>query len=121
MVDVHVLRQCSGLFEAEISGPAGGRGTDDHVIQHLDLQEPGAFGEPASQASVRFTWRRIATGMIMYDDKGIGRTDDCRLKNFPWVRERFVDSTFGDINRSDSTETDVNQNNPQHFRLKSLQ
>jgi hypothetical protein len=44
-------------------GPACGRGTDNHVIQHLDLQEPGAFGEPASQASVRFTWRWIATGM----------------------------------------------------------
>lgn len=28
------------LFEAEITRPAGGRRTDNHVIQHLDLQEP---------------------------------------------------------------------------------
>jgi hypothetical protein len=63
MAGGHVLRQYSSLFETEIRGPAGGRGTDDHVIQHLDLQEPGAFGEPASQARVRFTWRRIAIGM----------------------------------------------------------
>ena len=59
------LGQHTSLFEAEISGPAGDRGTDDHVIQHLDLQEPGAFGEPASQASVRFTWRWIATMMAV--------------------------------------------------------
>jgi len=36
------------LLEAEITGPAGGRGTDNHVIQHLDLQEPGAFAKSAS-------------------------------------------------------------------------
>ena len=52
------------LLEAEITGLPDGRYADNHVIQHLDLQEPGAFGEPASQASVRFTWRWIATGMI---------------------------------------------------------
>ena len=61
MAGGHVLPQCSSLFEAEITGPACGRGTDNHVIQHLDLQEPGAFGEPASQASVRFTWRWITS------------------------------------------------------------
>jgi hypothetical protein len=30
----------TSLFEAEITGPAGGWGTDDYVIQHLDLHEP---------------------------------------------------------------------------------
>jgi hypothetical protein len=46
------LLKTPSLFEAEITGPAGGRGTDNHVIQHLDLQNPGAFGEPASQAGI---------------------------------------------------------------------
>jgi hypothetical protein len=58
------LADDTSLFEAEITGPAGGRGTDDNVIL-LDLQEPRAFGEPASQASVGFAWRWIATGMVV--------------------------------------------------------
>jgi hypothetical protein len=59
------LADDASLFEAEMTGPACGRGTDNHVIQHLDLQEPRAFGEPESQASVRFTWRWIARGVVV--------------------------------------------------------
>jgi hypothetical protein len=33
------LADDASLFEAEITGPACGRGTDNHVIQRLDLQE----------------------------------------------------------------------------------
>jgi hypothetical protein len=36
------------LFEAEITGPTDGRCADDHVVQHLNLQESGAFGKSAS-------------------------------------------------------------------------
>jgi hypothetical protein len=55
----------TSLFEAEITGPAGGRGTDDHMIQHLDLQEPGAFGEPATQAGICLGRRRIPRWVVV--------------------------------------------------------
>jgi hypothetical protein len=66
-----VLGQDPGFFEAEITGPTDGRCADDQVIQHLDLQEPGAFGEPVSQATIRFTWRWIAGYGVQSDLSGL--------------------------------------------------
>ncbi|HET9373648.1 MAG TPA: hypothetical protein VFO40_01645 [Chthoniobacterales bacterium] len=40
--------QDPGFSEAEVTGPTDGRCADNHVIQHLDLQESGAFGKSAS-------------------------------------------------------------------------
>jgi hypothetical protein len=48
---------------------SGGRGTDNHMIQHLDLQEPGAFGEPASQAGICLGRRRIPRWLVVLKDQ----------------------------------------------------
>src|ERR1700756_5749774 len=50
-IDGHRKRS---LFEAEITGPAGSRGTDNHVIQHLYLQEPRVSEK---QQMLRFRFR----------------------------------------------------------------
>jgi hypothetical protein len=36
------------FFEAEITWPTLERLTDNDVIEHVDLQNPGSFGQPAS-------------------------------------------------------------------------
>ena len=38
------------FFEAEITQPAIHGLTDDHVIQELDLENPGAFANPSGEA-----------------------------------------------------------------------
>ena len=49
-----------GLLEAEISLPAVHRLADDHVIKHLDLENPGSFIEPPSQTKISFARTRVA-------------------------------------------------------------
>ena len=55
-----VLADRSGLLKAEISLPAVYRLADDHVIKHLDLENPGSFVEPASQTKNSFARTRVA-------------------------------------------------------------
>jgi len=39
--------------------------SDDHVIKHLDLENPGSFVEPPSQAEIRFARARVSGRMIV--------------------------------------------------------
>jgi hypothetical protein len=52
------------LFEAEITGAAGGRRTDNHVIHLLDLQEPGPIRKPVSQVGICFGRRTIPPRVV---------------------------------------------------------
>jgi hypothetical protein len=54
------LANRSGLLEAEISLPAVHRLADDHVIKHLDLENPSSFVESPSQAKISFARARVA-------------------------------------------------------------
>ena len=45
--------------------------TDDHVIKHLNLENPGSFVEPPSQAEVRFARARVSGRMIVYQDERV--------------------------------------------------
>src|ERR1700760_4828989 len=40
-----------------------------------------------------FGRRRVASGTIVHQDEGIGGEDNCRLKSFEGMRERFLDSS----------------------------
>jgi hypothetical protein len=49
------------FFEAEITWPALERLTDNDVIEHVDLQNPGSSGQPAGQSDISFA-RSRSTG-----------------------------------------------------------
>ena len=61
----------SGFLEAEISLPAVNRLSDDHVINHLDLENPGSLVESVSQAEIRFARARVFGRMIVYQDERV--------------------------------------------------
>jgi hypothetical protein len=71
-----LLANRSGFLEAEISLPAVNRMSDDHVIKHLDLENPGSFVEPPSQAEIRIARARISGRMIVYQDERVSRMRD---------------------------------------------
>jgi hypothetical protein len=47
------------FFEAKITWPTVERLTDNHMVEHVDLQNPSSFGQPASQPDISFAWRRL--------------------------------------------------------------
>jgi hypothetical protein len=59
------LSDNAGFLEAEIPLPVIHGLTDDHMVQELDLKNPGSFANPAGQPHIGFTWRRIPRGMIV--------------------------------------------------------
>ncbi len=65
-----LLANRSGFLEAEISLPAVNQMSDDHVIKHLDLENPGSFAEPPSQAEIRFARARVS-GYAAYGISGV--------------------------------------------------
>jgi hypothetical protein len=54
------LANRSGFLKAKISLPAVKRMADDHMIQHLDLENSGGFAEPAGQPEISFARAWIA-------------------------------------------------------------
>jgi hypothetical protein len=56
----HRLSDSAGFLKTKISLPIIHRLTDDHVIEHLDLENPGSFVEPPSQAEIRFARARVS-------------------------------------------------------------
>jgi hypothetical protein len=59
----------SGFLEAEISVLAVNRMSDDHVIKYLDLENPGSFVEPPSQAKISLARARVSgCGCVMWSD-----------------------------------------------------
>ena len=69
---------------------------DDHVVNQVYLEELGGFPESRCQASVCITRARIAGGVVVRDNEGIGGGDDGRPKYLPWVGRCFVDGSGGD-------------------------
>ena len=63
------LANRSGLLEAEISLSAVHRLADDHVIKHLDLENPCSLIEPASQTKISFARTRVAGRMVVCQDE----------------------------------------------------
>jgi hypothetical protein len=53
------------FFEAEITWPTVKRLTDNNVIEHVDLQDPGSLGQPASQADISIARCRITVWMVV--------------------------------------------------------
>jgi hypothetical protein len=47
--------QNASFFEAEISRPATEGLADNHVIEHIDLQNPSSSAQPAGQPEISFT------------------------------------------------------------------
>jgi hypothetical protein len=45
--------------------PTAERLADNNVIEHVDLQNPGSFGQPASQPDISFARCRITGRMVV--------------------------------------------------------
>ena len=54
-----VRSQKASLFETEVSCSAAEGPADNHMIEHVDLQNPGSSAEPAGQPDIGFTRRRV--------------------------------------------------------------
>ncbi len=54
--DGEPFSQKATFLEAEISWPAAEASADNHVIKHVDLQNPGFFAQLASQPDIGFAW-----------------------------------------------------------------
>jgi len=55
-----VLTESAAFLEAEVSLSAIHGLTDDHMVQQLDLKNPGSFGNPAGQPRISFARVRVA-------------------------------------------------------------
>ena len=50
--------------------PSRGRTTDNHMVEHVNFQQPAGPNQIACGPDIRVTWRRVAAGMIMDQDNG---------------------------------------------------
>ena len=71
------------FFEDEIAWSTLERLTDNDVIEHVDLQNPGSFGQPASQPDISFARRRITGRMVVREDESISRLAELPAEKCP--------------------------------------
>ncbi len=57
---IHQLSDGAGFLKTKICLPIIHRLTDDHVIKHLNLENPGSFVKPASQTKIGFARARVS-------------------------------------------------------------
>ena len=78
------------LFETEITGTGVRWRADDDVIEQLDLQKLGGFGQASRQAVVSLARLRITGWMIVHNDDCVGRVSDRGSKNLPRMRDALI-------------------------------
>ena len=66
------------------------RPAHDDMVQHFDLHQLPGSDQVSRGSDVGFAWGRVATGMIVHEDDGGGRRDDCGAENFPRMAEQRV-------------------------------
>jgi hypothetical protein len=88
-----ILENClsdgPGLLEAEISLPAVHRLADDHVIKHLDLEDPSSLVESPSRAKISFA-RAWVTGYAACGITGVGLNRFAVCNNYHWRLDRLT-------------------------------
>jgi hypothetical protein len=110
----------AGFLEAEVTLLAVHGLADDHMVQQLDLKNPGAFSDPASKSEIGFGWACIPAGMVVYENETMGCVGDYRGKNFPWMSRSFVNRAFGNINQRDQALLRIQEQDSKHFLFEKL-
>src|SRR6266550_2331487 len=103
------------FLEAEVAGASFGRRANDDVIEQLNLQKLGGFGQTPRQAVIGLTRRRIAGGMIVHDNHCVGRRHYRWMKNLTRMRDAFVSTSQRHLFDADEMITSVEQDHAQRF------
>src|ERR1700736_3209154 len=90
------------------------------MVDHVDLQNPGSFDQPASQPNIGFARRRLPRGMVVHEDKTVGRLSDYGSEYVPRMSQRFIDTSFIDFNGRDVAVARVQQNDAQDLLVEKL-
>jgi hypothetical protein len=70
------------------------------VVDEADLEEFGSLDEGISKAIIGSAWERLARGVIVGDDEGIGAIGDDGLKNVSWMGEGLIGGAPGDFDHA---------------------
>jgi hypothetical protein len=71
----------------------------DDMIEKVYLKKASSFGYASREPDIGVRRGAISARVVVDQNQGIGRLNDCRTKNLPRMSHRFVDSTFADFNR----------------------
>ncbi len=69
--------------------------TNDHVVEHFDLEELTGPDEFAGDADIRLGWRRIATWVIVREDDRRGIDHDRQPEDLAGVDQEGINGTDG--------------------------
>ena len=97
------LANSPSFLEAEISLPTVHRLTDDDVVKHLDLKNPGSFAKPTREAEISFARARVSGGVVVYQDERVCRMGNNRAEYIPRIRQRLIKSALGNISHRDQS------------------
>ena len=69
---------------------------DDYMVQKVDSQKICCTRHPLCHLPVRSARGRVSRGMIMNEDKSISLVENYRMEDISWVRNRFIQASFGE-------------------------
>ena len=73
-----------------------GGSTYDDMVEKIDSEKIGRACNPFCHLPVRSARRRISRGMIMNQNKAIRLMENHRVKDISWVRNCFIQASFGE-------------------------
>ncbi len=91
------------------------------MVKQGDLHEPGDLDEAHGEPAIRVAGRRIAGGMIVNDDDGVGRVNDRRAENFARVGGRFVQRSERDFLHADELQFRIEQDDPERLLVEGAE
>ena len=115
---VEASRNDASLLKAEVTAAPVCRGTDDDVIDQLELKDSAGFESPAGEPQIGLGRGGIAAGVIVHHDESEGAEGDDRFEDFPRVSQGFVERSLAYGNHLDELLLGVNKHNAQRFVTK---
>lgn len=73
-----------------------GGSTYNDMVEKIDSEKIGRACNPFCHLPVRSARRRISRGMIMNQNKAIRLMENHRVKDISWVRNCFIQASFGE-------------------------
>jgi len=109
------LSEESGLLEGVVGFVVGGGAADDEVVEEVDLEEGGRFGDAAGEVAVGTAGTRIAGGVVVDEKKAVGAVEDDGVEDVAGVGDGFVDGAVGDGEEAGGAEASVEKGDAEGF------
>src|SRR5688500_16971925 len=100
----------AGFLEAEPWSSAALPVAQDHVVEEPDAEQFRTGTQPVREPSIRVAGSRVAAGMVVHQNEGVGAVEKSRTKDLARMRNAFVQAAEGDLVRANEAQFRIEQN-----------